>query len=109
MNQVLTPLGRYVIFDITEFLPGRLIPQDFCDEANTRGPFFFQPSDWGLDNYWGGSAIAYLVGKDKCWPMMYSIGFPTMEAALEAATDWEVKQPAREKHWSELQEVMRDP
>jgi hypothetical protein len=30
---VKTPQGKYVIFDITEFLPGRKIPEDFCKEA----------------------------------------------------------------------------
>jgi hypothetical protein len=84
-----TPKGHYSIFDITEFLPGRPIPQNFCDEANQHGPFFFMPASWTLENFWGGDSIAYIKGKEKSWPMMYSIGFPTAEAALEAATEWE--------------------
>jgi hypothetical protein len=31
--------------------------------------------------------------------MMYSIGFLTAEAALEAATQWEAQQPEREARW----------
>jgi len=92
-----TPEGKYVIFDITEFLPGRVIPENFAKEADENGPFFFQPADWSLENYWGGSAIAWLVGQDKAWPMMYSIGFQAAEEALQAATKWEAEEPQRSK------------
>lgn len=102
MPLVKTPQGKYVILDITEFLPGRKIPESFCEEAEKNGPFFFQPSDWTLENYWGGNAVAYIIGQEKCWPMIYSIGFPTVEAALEAASRWEAEQPEREQHWRKV-------
>jgi hypothetical protein len=97
---MVTPKGKYAIFDITLFLPGRTIPSDFCKEAEERGPYFFQPSHWTQENYWGGSNIAYLATRKGFlpWPMMYSTGFPTAEAALEAATEWENGEADRASH-----------
>lgn len=92
-----TPLGQYVIFDITEFLPGRPIPQSFLEEAEAHGPWFFQPALWSAANCWGGSTIAEYMGEAKSFPILYSIGFHSEEAALEAATAWEAKDPDRHR------------
>jgi hypothetical protein len=87
---MVTPEGKYTIFDITEFLPGRPIPQEFCDEANQGGPWFFQPAHWSEKNGWYSA-----LGDLRKYPLLYSIGFPTAEAALEAATGWELRDPER--------------
>lgn len=77
--------GGYIIFDITDpaFLAGK-IPGKFCEEANANGPWFYQPSQWSKDNGWE-STVARLMK----FPMMYSPGFATAEAALVDANEWE--------------------
>jgi hypothetical protein len=92
--EMVTSEGKYMIFEITSFLPGKPIPQEFCDEANLRGPWFFQPSHWSAKNGWYSN-----IGDLRKFPLLYSIGFPTAEAALVAATEWEARFP--EKHSAE--------
>lgn len=79
-----TKSGAYQIFDITNFLPGRPIPKEFCEEAEKGGFWFFMPSEWTEVDGWR-STIGYL----RNFPMIYSTGFPTEKAALEAAEKWE--------------------
>lgn len=96
-----TSRGQYVIFDITEYLPGEVIPPSFTKEANEKGPFFFQPTDWTRENDWGGSAAINIMAKSnpKTWPFMYSTGFATAESALDAAQKWEDDDPERLVPW----------
>lgn len=86
-----TPSGKYRIIDITEFLPGRKIPAEWCDEANKNGSFFFLPSNWTEETQWGGINLTRFTK----FPMMYSPGFPSPETALEAAIVWEAGEADR--------------
>lgn len=83
--------GGYVIFDITDpsFMAGK-IPGKFCEEANVNGPWFYQPAQWSKANGWE-SSVARLMK----FPMMYSPGFATAEAALADANEWEGNTEAR--------------
>lgn len=83
--------GKYIIFDITEFLPGKPIPDEFCKSANEGGPFFFMPSTWTEELGWG-----TFLAQHRGYPMNYSPGFETAEAAAEAATAWEVTRQRQE-------------
>ncbi len=80
---MLTRSGKFQIFDITDFCPGRLIPPDFF-ACGIEGPWYFMPSGWQAPN-WGGSALATL----RKFPIAYSPGFKTAEEALAAAEEWE--------------------
>lgn len=82
---MLTESGLHRVIDITSFLPGRTIPFDFCKAANAPdgGPWFFQPVWWSEENAWGRGST--LFG----FPHQYSPGYPTPEAALLAADEWE--------------------
>lgn len=97
-----TPQGLYYIIDITEFLPGRHIPSDWCEEANKGGPFFFLPSNCTEETQWGGSRISLFTK----FPMLYSVGSPTAEAALEEATRWEAGKSSREIQQKEIDASM---
>lgn len=92
-----TTSGKYVVFDVTEFLPGKLVPQEFCQEAEQGGPWFFMPSSWLPDRGYGGSAVSKFRG----YPLIYSVGHVTEAAALQAAEDWEVGDTEREREYQE--------
>lgn len=89
-NPIKTASGQYIIFDITEFLPGKPIPNDFFQESN--GPWYFMPSHWEAPD-WGGITIASYRG----FPFCYSPGFATAEEALQAAEEWEVTKEKQKK------------
>lgn len=81
---MLTKRKVFRIFDITEFLPGRPIPAEFEEESQSGGTFFFQPAWWCEEEGWGS-----FLGQRRGFPMIYSPAYPTAEAALEAANEWE--------------------
>lgn len=84
--------GKYTIFDITEFLPGRRIPGHyFPPNGICDGPWYFRPSEW-KEPEWDGSTISYMLK----FPMCYSPGFATAEEALAAAEQWEIDKPQQD-------------
>lgn len=91
-----TKSGRYQIFEITSFLPGKKIPKAFCDEAEAGGFWFFMPSEWTAESGWGS-----VVGEMQGYPMIYSMGHPTAEAALVTAEEWEAGEEERLKQWNQ--------
>lgn len=99
-----TPKGTYRVIDLTEFLPGRKIPEDWCEEANKNGPFFFLPTWWSEENLWGGINLTRFTK----FPMCYSTGFSTPEAALEAATVWEQGEEERATRGMQIQREMTE-
>jgi hypothetical protein len=82
-----TKSGLLRTLEITSFLPGRRIPDAYCKAANEGGPWFFIPTWWSDDNYWGGFATIYL--SQVKFPFPYSPGFQDEEAALAQAEQWE--------------------
>lgn len=90
-----TKSGRYIIFDITEFLPGKPIPSDY---DTTNGPWFFRPADWVAPD-WGGVTVAKFRG----FPFAYSPGYAEPEQALAAAEEWEGQRPWREEREAAFQ------
>lgn len=107
---MVTKRGFYRVFDVSDpsFLPGQLIPGDFVPMPTNGGTWFFMPSDWeGPD--WGGSYFASL----RKFPMAYSLGFGTADAALEAAQEWENDKERREASWAhnyaEVERIISEP
>ena len=87
-----TKNGLFLIFDITEYLPGRPIPPDYLKAAEEGGPFFFMPSNWTEENDW-----QTFSGRFRRFPMLYSPGYQTAEEALAAAEGWESTKDEREQ------------
>lgn len=92
MSDTFTSKGKYVVFDITSFLPGKPIPEDYFQIKDPSGPWYFRPADWNAPE-WGGVMSAYLKG----FPMAYSPGFPTAEEAMKEAQRWEDEEPDRNR------------
>lgn len=91
MADLTTKSGKFIIADITDpsFFPGKSPPAMYQDPTH-EGSWFFWPCEF-LAGDFGGIAVARLSG----YPMCYSPGFATSEAALEAAEKWEVETPKR--------------
>lgn len=86
MQGIKTKSEEHIIFDITDpsFCSGKMIPSDF---DTSTGEWFFQPTAWEPPA-WGFNFI--YLGK-RGFPMAYSPGYPTLEAALAAAETWEIE------------------
>lgn len=99
-----TKSGGHVVFDITSFLPGRLIPEDyFPPRGICNGPWYFMPSDWEAPD-WGGVWVAH----HRQFPMCYSPGFETEEEALSAAEEWEKTKAERDAQASAFAQFINE-
>ena len=86
---MVTPEGLFRVIEVTSFLPGRIIPADWVMEsAGGELPFFFLPSNWDDENYWG-SWFNHRLPEEKRFPLCFSTGFATAGEALTAASEWE--------------------
>lgn len=91
-----TKSGKHVIFHIDRNPFVRLdapLPLDWLEQAIDNGEWFFLPED--------GNPTAY--GRLRGYPQIYSAGYPTKEAALNAAEEWEIqKQKAPEENFDQI-------
>ena len=102
----MTQSGAYVIADIIAditdptFYPGKTIPLSY-EDVSAEGTWFFWPKDWLSENF-GGIFTAWAAK----YPMVYSIGFSTPEAAIAAAEKWEAETPERNAHNTRVESQM---
>lgn len=99
-----TPSGLFRIFDVTEFLPGQPIPSEFLVPGYCDGPWYFMPTAW-IAPHWGNASR---IAINRNFPMCYSPGYATKEAALAAAIEWEPEFVRKEEGklipWTDLNE-----